>query len=220
MSNRTLTIDDQLYEYMLQVSMREPEILTRLREETSRHKLANMQISPEQGQFMAMLARLTGAERYLEVGTFTGYSSTVMALTMPATAEVICCDISEEFTDIARRYWEEAAVTDRITLHLGPADKTLARMIDEGRDGAFDLVFIDADKIGYDTYYELGLKLVRPGGLIMIDNVLWSGEVANPAMNDSATEAIRAINAKIVADNRVELSLVPIGDGLTLAQKR
>lgn len=220
MSNRTLSLDDRLYDYMLETSLREPDILTRLREETSQHKLANMQIAPEQGQFMAMLARLIGAERYLEVGTFTGYSSTTIALALPDTAEIICCDISEEFTDVAKRYWNEAGVADRITLYLGSASDTLKQLISDGRSGSFDLMFIDADKDNYDSYYELGLELVRPGGLILIDNVLWSGDVADPSVDDNPTRCIRAINAKIALDNRVELSLVPIGDGLTLARKR
>lgn len=220
MSNRTLPLDDRLYKYLLDVSLREPDILSELRSETSQHRLSNMQIAPEQGQFMAMLARLIGAERYLEVGTFTGYSSTVMALTMPDTAEIVCCDVSEEFTDVARRYWDKAGIADRIALHLGPADSTLAQMIEDGRQNSFDMMFIDADKGGYDTYYELGLDLVRPGGLIMIDNVLWGGEVAEPEIDDNSTNAIRAINAKIATDTRVELSLVPIGDGITLAQKK
>lgn len=220
MSNRTLPLDDRLYEYMLESSLREPDILTRLRDETSRHKLANMQIAPEQGQFMAMLARLIGAERYLEVGTFTGYSSTIMALTLPEAAEIVCCDISEEFTDVARRYWNEAGVADRISLRLDPAGDTLQHLIDDGRGESFDLMFIDADKENYDSYYELGLELIRPGGLIMIDNVLWGGGVVDPSLDDNPTRCIRAINAKIALDTRVELSLVPIGDGLTLARKR
>ncbi len=220
MSNRTLPLDDRLHEYLLDVSLREPGILAELRAETSRHEMANMQISPEQGQFMAMLARLIGARRYLEVGTFTGYSATAMALAMPGDAEIVCCDVSEEFTDIARRYWHKARVSDRITLHLAPAETTLDRLLADGHGNSFDMMFIDADKENYDRYYELGLGLVRSGGLIMIDNVLWDGAVADPAMNDEATEAIRAINTKISTDTRVNLSMVPIGDGLTLAQKK
>ena len=220
MTNRTLQLNDRLHEYMLDVSLREPGVLVELRAETSRHAMANMQISPEQGQFMAMLARLTGARRYLEVGTFTGYSATTMALAMPDDAQIICCDVSEEFTDVARRYWVKANVADRITLHLAPAETTLERLLSDGHGNSFDMMFIDADKENYDRYYELGLGLVRTGGLIAIDNVLWDGAVADPAMNDDATEAIRAINAKVSNDTRVELSLVPIGDGLTLAHKK
>lgn len=220
MTNRTLPLDDRLHEYLLDVSLREPGVLAELRAETSRHQMANMQISPEQGQFMAMLARLIGARRYLEVGTFTGYSATVMALAMPDDAEIICCDISKEFTDVARGYWDKAGVSDRITLNLAPADETLGQLIKNGHANSFDMMFIDADKENYDRYYERGLELIRRGGLIAIDNVLWDGAVADPAMDDEATEAIRAINTKISTDTRVHLSLVPIGDGLTLAQKK
>jgi predicted O-methyltransferase YrrM len=220
MSNRTLPLDDRLHKYLLDVSLREPDILAELRAETSRYGMANMQIAPEQGQFMAMLVRLIGAQRYLEVGTFTGYSATVMALTMPDNAEIICCDVSEEFTNIARRYWEKAGVADRITLHLATAETTLKKLLAEGHGNSFDMMFIDADKENYDRYYELGLELVRSGGLMMIDNVLWDGAVADPTKDTEATEAIRAINTKISTDIRVHLSLVPIGDGLTLAQKK
>ncbi len=219
MSNRTVNLDDRLYQYLLDVSLHEPAILAELRNETSRHELANMQIAPEQGQFMAMLARLTGAKRYLEVGTFTGYSSTAMALAMPDDARIVCCDISEEFTSIARRYWDKAGVADRITLHLDGAQVSLKNLIDNGDAETFDMMFIDADKEGYRDYYELGLELVRPGGLILIDNVLWSGAVADPAVNDNATVKIREFNEHLYSDERVYLSMVPIGDGLTLAQK-
>jgi len=220
MSNRTLPLDDRLHQYMLDVTLREPAILAELRDETSRHALSSMQIAPEQGQFMGMLARLCGARRYLEVGTFTGYSSIAMALAMPEDADIVCCDVSEEFTDIARRYWRKAGLSDRIALHLGPADVTLERLLAEGQGNSFDIMFIDADKENYTRYYELGLGLVRPGGLIMIDNVLWSGAVADPANNDHSTRAIRAINTQLLADDRVHLSMAPIGDGLTLAHRK
>ncbi len=219
MSNQTITMTDTLYEYMLSVSLREADILARLREETANHPLAEMQISPEQGQFMSMISDLMGATKYIEVGTFTGYSSLAMALAMGAGAELICCDISEDFTNIAKRYWAEAGVDDRITLHLGHATETLDMLLDEGQAGDFDIMFIDADKINYEEYFERGMALVRTGGLIAIDNVLWSGAVADPADTEPDTRAIRAINTRLHTDNRVGLSLIPIGDGLTLARK-
>lgn len=219
MSNRTLKLDDRLYDYLLDVSLRETAELAELRKETSQHVLSNMQIAPEQGQFMAMLARLIGARRYLEVGTFTGYSSTIMALAMPEDAEIVCCDVSEEFTAIARKYWEKTGVEDRMSLHLGPAVETLNHLLADGGRDTFDIMFIDADKDNYEAYYEKGLELVRSGGLIMIDNVLWGGDVIDPTVDDNPTRSIRAINTRIATDKRVELSLVPIGDGLTLARK-
>jgi predicted O-methyltransferase YrrM len=178
-----------------------------------------MQISPEQGQFMAMLARLIGAQRYLEIGVFTGYSSLTMALAMPRLGAVVACDVSEEYTSIARRYWKEAGVDYKIDLTLAPAMDTLNKMIEEGAT-PFDIAFIDADKGNMPNYYEACLRLVRPGGLIMIDNVLWSGKVADEAVEDEDTRAIRDLNAKLNGDNRIDLSLLPIGDGLTLARKR
>lgn len=221
MSNRTIQVDDRLYDYLLANSLREADILRQLREETAKlGRIKQMQISPEQGQFMALLAELTGAQRLLEVGTFTGYSALACALAMPPDAEIIACDVSEEWTNIAKRYWQEAGVSEKITLKLGPAAQTLKGMLDAGKANTFDLMFIDADKSGYDTYYELGLKLVRPGGLILIDNVLWGGDVADPAVKDEDTEAIRALNKKLATDNRIGLSMLPVGDGLTLARRR
>ncbi|MEQ8666197.1 MAG: class I SAM-dependent methyltransferase [Rhodospirillales bacterium] len=221
MSNRTTEVTNELYEYIIANSLREPEILAELRAETrSATDAPNMQIGPDQGQFMGLLAELTGAKRYLEVGTFTGYSALAMAFAMPADAEIVCCDVSEEYTGIARRYWEKAGVADRIDLRLAPALKTLDGLIDEGRSGTFDIMFIDADKENYVGYYERGIELIRQGGLIAVDNVLWGGDVADPADTSASTEAIRQLNRTIHADERVSASLVGVGDGLYLARKR
>ncbi|TVR99419.1 MAG: SAM-dependent methyltransferase [Rhodospirillales bacterium] len=220
MSSRTIALDDALHAYLLDVSLREPEVLRRLRDETLRLPERNMQISPEQGQFMALLVRLMGARQILEVGTFTGYSATVMALAMPAGGRLVACDISESWTAIARRYWAEAGVADRIDLRLGLALETLDGLLAGGAAETFDLCFIDADKPGYRAYYERALVLLRPGGLICVDNVLWGGRVVNPTSDDDDTAAIRAFNRAIRDDPRIDLSLVPIGDGLTLARKR
>jgi predicted O-methyltransferase YrrM len=201
--------------------VRETELLKQLRQETMQlGGIARMQISPEQGQFMALLVELMGARRMLEVGTFTGYSSLVCAMALPPDGEIIACDMSKEWTDIAQRYWQEGGVSDKIQLKLGPAAETLQQLLQNGQANTFDLMFIDADKTGYDTYYELGLKLVRPGGLILIDNVLWHGSVADSSDQDEDTVAIRALNKKLHTDNRVTLSLLPVGDGLTLARRR
>lgn len=220
MSNKTLTVDDRLYDYLLSVSVREPEVLRQLREETTHHPMRQMQIAPEQGQFMAMLVKLIGAKKTLEIGVFTGYSSLVVALALPPDGQIIACDVSEDYTAIARRYWERAGVAHKIDLRIAPAVKTLDQLIAEGQSNQFDFAFIDADKSGYDDYYERSLQLVRPGGLIAIDNVLWSGRVADPQEMDNRTNNIRALNAKLYADERIDLSLVPIADGLTLARKR
>jgi predicted O-methyltransferase YrrM len=219
-SNRTLTVDDTLYRYLLDVSLREPEILARLREETLRLPEASMQISPEQGQFMALLIRLIGARLVLEIGVFTGYSSLVMAQALPGDGRIIACDISHEWTRIARRYWAEAGVADRIELRLGPALDSLGALDRAGWNSRFDLAFIDADKERYAEYYERALALLRPGGLIAIDNTLWNGRVADPTLSDPDTVAIGRLNRLLRNDDRVDLSLVPIGDGLTLARKR
>jgi predicted O-methyltransferase YrrM len=220
MSSRTLSLDDRLYDYLLANSLREPAVLAELRAETGRMAQGMIQISPEQGQFMQLLARLLGARRCLEIGTFTGYSSLAVALALPADGRILCCDVSEEFTQVARRYWAKAGVADKMTLALGPAAATLDAMLAKGDAGRFDMAFIDADKSSYDAYYERCLRLLRPGGLILIDNVLWSGDVADPAKSDADTQAIRALNAKLAKDERVDLSLLPVGDGLTLARKR
>lgn len=220
MSNRTLSLNEGLYDYLLTVSLREPDVLRRLRDETLRLPQRSMQIAPEQGQFMAMLVRLINAAQILEVGTFTGYSALAMALALPPGGRIVTCDISEEWTAVARRYWSEAGVADRIGLRLGPALATLDALLASGENERFDVAFIDADKENYAGYYERALALVRRGGLIIVDNVLWGGSVIEPAKQDPDTAAIRAFNTMIHSDARVDLSLVPIGDGLTLAMKR
>jgi predicted O-methyltransferase YrrM len=220
MSNRTIGLSDEVYAYLLEHSLREPELLRRLRDETARAtEMPNMQIAPEQGQFMALLVQLLGVRRAIEIGTFTGYSSLAVMMALPADARMVCCDVSKEFTDIARRYWSEAGVADRIELRLGPALGTMDELIARGGAGSFDFAFIDADKENYDGYYERALMLLRGGGLIAIDNVLWSGSVADRSNREASTEAIRRINRKVAADRRVSISMVPIGDGLTLARK-
>jgi caffeoyl-CoA O-methyltransferase len=219
-TRRTPPLSDELYAYLLDVSLRDREVLRRLREETAGLEHADMQIGPEQGQLMALLLELLGARRVLEIGTFTGYSALVMALALPEDGRVVACDVSEEWTSIGRRYWEEAGVAHKIDLRLAPAAETLQALLADGREGTFDFAFIDADKEGYDRYYELALRLVRTGGLVAIDNTLWEGKVADPSATDADTEAIRALNAKLRTDERVTLSLLPVGDGLTLALKR
>jgi predicted O-methyltransferase YrrM len=218
MANRTLDLTDRLYDYVLRVSVREPAILAELRAETAQLPGAGMQIGPEQGQFMALLVELIGARRTIEIGTFTGYSALAVALALPPDGKLIACDISEEYTRVARRYWAKAGVEHKIELRLGPAVDTLGTLASSA--GSFDFAFIDADKTSYDRYYEAVLQLLRPGGLVAIDNVLWGGAVADPKAQDEDTAAIRAFNDKLKGDNRVSLSLVPIGDGLTLARKR
>jgi predicted O-methyltransferase YrrM len=220
MSNRSIGLDGRLYDYLLSASLREPPVLARLRAETAEHPRANMQIAPEQGQLMALLAKLIGASRCIEVGVFTGYSSLAVALALPATGRIVACDISEEYTAIARRYWAEAGVAGRIELRIGPARDTLDALIADGGAEQYDFGFIDADKGAYADYYERLLALLRPGGLIAVDNTLWNGDVADPDNTEPDTVAIREFNARLRDDPRVDLSLVPIGDGLTLARKR
>jgi predicted O-methyltransferase YrrM len=220
MSVRTLNIDARLYDYLLAVSVREPRLLADLREETSRLPSAGMQISPEQGQLLRLLVELVGARRCLEVGVFTGYSSTCVALSLPEGGRLVACDVSVEYTDVARRYWRLAGVMDRIDLRLAPALVTLDALIATGEGGSFDFAFIDADKENYVGYYERCLALLRPGGLLAIDNVLWGGSVADPSNETASTRSIRALNQLLHADERVTMSLVPIGDGLFLARKR
>jgi len=219
MASSTLFLNDQTYDYLRSVSLREPEMMAALRAETAEQELAVMQITPEQGQFMAMLVRLIHATRILEIGTFTGYSALAMAQAMPRGGRLVACDISEEWTSIAQRYWDEAGVADRIELRLAPALETLDRLLAEGQTDGFDLAFIDADKVNYSNYYERCLKLLRPGGLIMVDNVLWGGSVAEESNQEPDTCAIRSFNAAVKADPRVDISMVPIGDGLTLLRK-
>jgi predicted O-methyltransferase YrrM len=218
--SRQITLSDDLLAYLQAVSLREPESLCRLREETSRLPMAGMQISPDQGQFMALLVRLIGARHCLEIGTFTGYSALAVVLALPAEGRVTCCDVSEEYTAVARRAWAGAGVAAKIDLHLAPARATLDRLRAEGRRGSFDFAFIDADKENYDHYYEASLDLVRKGGLIAIDNVLWSGAVADDTKQDADTRALRALNLKLRDDRRVDISMLPLGDGLTLARIR
>ena len=221
MSNQSIGLSDPLYQYLLANSIREPEILAKLRAETAAHPLANMQISPEQGQLMGLLVQLIGAKKCLEVGVFTGYSSLVVALNLPDDGRIIACDVSDEFTSIARRYWQEAGMNHKISLHIAPALETLDRLIANDGSGTFDFAFIDADKNNYGAYYDRCFQLVRQGGLILVDNVLWYGRVANPAMDsDKRTQAIKDINQQIYHDDRVQISLIPIGDGLTIARKK
>ena len=220
MANQTLGLDSQLYNYLQSVSLREPEILTQLRLETAQHTMSRMQIAPEQGQLMALLVQLMGAKKTLEVGVFTGYSSLAVALALPPEGKVVACDIDEEYTAIARRYWQEAGVAHKIDLHIAPALETLDRLLAQGEAGTFDFAFIDADKSNYENYYDRALALMRPGGLIAVDNVLWSGRVADPQVCDNRTKTMRAFNQKLHQDPRVTISLVPIADGLTLALKK
>ncbi len=220
MSPRTIKMDDEVYAYFLDISVREHDVLRRLREETQAMEHARMQIAPEQGQFMRLLVELIGARRTIEVGTFTGYSALATALALPEDGQVIACDVSEEWTSIGRRYWEEAGVASKIDLRIGPANDTLDALIAEGGSGEFDFMFIDADKAGYPDYYEKGLTLLRRGGLIGIDNALWGGSIADASDTGEDTEAIREIDRRVRDDDRVTSSLVPIGDGLLLARKR
>jgi len=217
MANRTIQMNDDIHAYLVGVSVRETDAMKRLREETMQMEWGRMQIGPEQGAFMAWLVETIGARRCLEVGTFTGYSALCIAGALPEDGELLCCDVSEEYTSVARRYWEEAGLASRIELKLGPAADTLAALTD---DGAWDFAFIDADKEGYDAYYEHCLRLLRPGGVMAIDNVLWGGSVADPDNQKDSTRALRAINEKVGRDPRVSASMVPIGDGLMLARKR
>ncbi|MEO5692205.1 MAG: class I SAM-dependent methyltransferase [Usitatibacter sp.] len=220
MSSKTLNLTAQVYEYLLANSLRDTPVLRELREETAQMKQGRMQISPEQGQLMALLVKLMGAHRTIEVGVFTGYSSLCVALALPADGRIVACDMSEEWTSIGKRYWERAGVAHKIDLRLAPGATTLAALLKEGGAGKYDFAFIDADKSNYGTYYEQCLELLRPGGLVAVDNTLWSGDVADPAVKDADTVAIRALNARLHGDSRVELSMLPVGDGLTLALKK
>jgi predicted O-methyltransferase YrrM len=221
MPNQSIGLNDSLYQYLLANSVREPKILAQLRAETAAHPLVNMQISPEQGQLMGLLVQLIGAKKCLEVGVFTGYSSLVVALNLPDDGRIIACDINATFTSIAQRYWQAADVANKIDLHIAPALETLDRLLANGEAGTFDFAFIDADKNNYAAYYDRCFQLVRQGGLILVDNVLWYGRVADPAMDhDNRTQAIKQINQQIYHDDRVQISLIPIGDGLTIARKK
>jgi predicted O-methyltransferase YrrM len=212
-------VSDQLYDYLLSASLREPEILQALRQKTANHPMSQMQIAPEQGQFMALLVKLMDAKQALEVGVFTGYSALAVALALPADGKLVACDVSEEYTAIAQRYWQQAGIAAKIDLRIAPALETLDQLLAEGQANRFDFAFIDADKSSYLLYYERALQLVRSGGLIVIDNVLWSGRVANPEAQDHRTAMMREFNQTLHQDERVSLSLLPIADGLTLALK-
>ncbi len=220
MSRNSLRIDDALEAYLAVLLPEEPVVLAKLREETARLEAASMQIGRDQGRFMTLLLCCLGARRTIEVGVFTGYSTLITALALPNTGRIVACDINRQWTDIALRYWREAGVADKIDLRIGPAADTLDAMLAGGKGESYDFAFIDADKPGYDGYYERCLALLRPGGLIAIDNALWGGSVANLAKNSEDTLAIRALNEKISRDPRVEAYLAPVGDGVHLAWKR
>ncbi|MGZ4492913.1 MAG: O-methyltransferase [Nocardioidaceae bacterium] len=220
MANKTIGISDELAAYVMKVGAREPDVLARLREETAAIPEHDMQIAPEEGAFLALMVELTGARRCIEVGTFTGYSSTAVALALPEDGRLVCCDVSEEWTALARRYWTEAGVADKVDLRIAPATETLDRLLAAGEEATYDFAFVDADKTGYDDYYERLLRLVRPGGLIAFDNTLWGGEVLDQGSEDEDTRAIQALNAKLADDERITLCLLPVADGVTLARVR
>ncbi|MEL6439679.1 MAG: class I SAM-dependent methyltransferase [Cyanobacteria bacterium J06621_8] len=220
MGKSSLGLEGELYQYLLSVSLREPEILTKLRQETKEHSGSIMQISPDQGQLFTLLIKLLHAKKTLDIGVFTGYSSLVVALALPPDGKVIACDRDPQATAIARRYWQEAQVAHKIDFRLAPAQETLEQLIAAGEAGSFDFAFIDADKRNYINYYEQALTLLRPGGLLAIDNVLWAGRVIDSSNIDKRTVAIREFNQKVHRDQRVEISLLPVADGLTLALKK
>ncbi|MDC0148768.1 class I SAM-dependent methyltransferase [Rhodospirillales bacterium] len=219
MSTHTIDIVDRLYAYMLDISLREPDVLRRLRDETAKHPMAIMQISPEQGQLMQMLVRMLDAKNCIEVGVFTGYSSLVVALALPADGRIVACDISEDYTAVGEPFWEDAGVRGKIDLRIAPATETLDAMITAGETGDYDFAFIDADKPGYPEYFERCLSLLRVGGVIAVDNIFMDGNAADPDTTSENAQAMRKFNAMLKDDTRVELSLIPIGDGLTLARK-
>ena len=220
MGKSTLNLTEPLYDYLLNVSLRETPVLTALREKTDQHEWARMQISADQGQFMALLLKLINAKQVIEIGTYTGYSALVMAMALPDDGKIVACDISKEWTDIGQPYWRKANVQNKIDLRLAPALDTLQSLLDDNQNNQFDFAFIDADKVNLNNYYELCLELIRPGGLIAIDNVLWGGSVIDESNQSEDTIAIRRLNKSLLNDDRVDLSLVPIGDGLTLARKK
>ena len=220
MSNISIGLAPDLHAYLVKHGVREPEVLRRLREETASLPRHNMQIAPEQGAFMALLVRLSGARRAIELGTFTGYSSLAVALALPPDGTIVCCDISEEWTAVARRYWAEAGVADRVDLRLAPALETLDALLAGGAAGSFDFAFIDANKADYPDYHERIVQLLRPRGLAVYDNVLWDGGVLDASMTDAETVGVRRLNERLATDERVTISMIPVGDGLTLALKR
>lgn len=220
MSNKTLNLTDSLYEYLLRVSLRETDIQKQCREETAKIPGAEMQISPEQGQLMQLLVELIGARKTLEIGVFTGYSSLAVALALSEEGKIIACDMNEKALEFAQKYWRLAKVDHKIDCRIAPALKTIKTLLENNEAGSFDFVFIDADKENYKNYYEHSLTLLRKGGLILIDNTLWGGDVVDPSISDSSTNAIRALNEFLLNDERITLSLLPVGDGLTLARKR
>ncbi len=220
MSRNSINLTDEVYSYLHSVSLREEPVQQQLRKETASHKWGMMQVSPEQGQFMALLIKMLGAKRVIELGVFTGYSSLCMALALPDDGQIIACDVNEDYTRIAEGYWRQAEVSHKIDLRLAPALETLETLVSTGESGKFDFVFIDAVKEEYKDYYALVLDLLRPGGVMGVDNVLWGGSVANPDKQDEETNAIREFNSYVHKDGRVDISMLPIGDGLTLVRKR
>ncbi len=220
MGKKTLQLDDSLYKYLLSVSLRENSVLTELRNETNKMEMRIMQISADQGQFMAMLVKLMGVKKIIEIGTFTGYSALAMALALPEDGELIACDISEQWTSIAKKYWQQAGVEYKIKLKLAPAEETMKSLLKNNAEASFDLAFIDADKQNQEVYFEYCLQLLRPGGVILVDNVLWNGSVIDDKDDSADTHAIRLFNQKIFKDDRVDISMIPVGDGITLARKK
>ena len=220
MSSQPTLFTDTLVEYVHARVIRETDVLGRLREETAKHPMSEMQISPDQGQFMGVLVRALGVRLAIEVGTFTGYSATVVAMNLPDNGELVACDVSEEYTAVALRYWKEAGIADRIDLRIGPAADTLRRLLDERGPAAFDFAFIDADKVGYDEYYELCMALIRPGGVMLFDNMFMDGRVADESNKEDGVRAIRALTQKLTDDPRVDFTIVPIADGVGMVRKR
>jgi caffeoyl-CoA O-methyltransferase len=220
MSSKSIGLSDELHEYLLSVSHRESAAMERLRAETADHPKSEMQIAPEQAQFFQFLLRLIGARRTIEIGVFTGYSALATAEVLPPSGEIVACDVSDEYTQVARRHWEAAGVADRIDLRIAPAAETLEALLEEGQAGTFDFSFIDADKAAYDTYYEQSLRLLRPGGVIALDNMFRDGRVTDPTIEDESVRAIQELNEKLHQDERVELTMLPLADGVTLAMKR